>query len=50
MTHQHRAARPNLEEVLSHARIHIVPSNDPPEGRGEPALAPREPAFANAIA
>jgi isoquinoline 1-oxidoreductase beta subunit len=30
--------------------VHIVPSNDPPKGMGEPALPPLAPAFANAIA
>ena len=30
--------------------VHIVPSNDPPTGMGEPGLPPLAPAFANAIA
>jgi isoquinoline 1-oxidoreductase beta subunit len=30
--------------------IHIVPSDDPPSGMGEPGLPPLAPAFANAIA
>jgi isoquinoline 1-oxidoreductase beta subunit len=30
--------------------VHIVPSNDPPTGIGEPGLPPLAPAFANAIA
>lgn len=30
--------------------VHIVPSNDPPKGMGEPALPPLAPAFANAVA
>lgn len=30
--------------------VHIVPSNDPPKGMGEPGLPPLAPAFANAIA
>jgi isoquinoline 1-oxidoreductase subunit beta len=30
--------------------VHIVPSNDPPKGMGEPAVPPLAPAFANAIA
>jgi isoquinoline 1-oxidoreductase subunit beta len=29
--------------------VHIVPSNDPPKGIGEPGLPPLAPAFANAI-
>ncbi len=29
--------------------VHIVPSNDPPTGMGEPGLPPLAPAFANAI-
>jgi isoquinoline 1-oxidoreductase beta subunit len=30
--------------------VHIVPSNDPPTGMGEPGLPPLAPAYANAIA
>jgi isoquinoline 1-oxidoreductase subunit beta len=30
--------------------VHIVPSNDPPKGMGEPGLPPLAPAFANALA
>ncbi len=30
--------------------VHIVPSNDPPKGMGEPGLPPLAPAYANAIA
>jgi len=30
--------------------VHIVPSNDPPKGMGEPALPPLAPALANAVA
>lgn len=30
--------------------VHIVPSNEPPKGMGEPGLPPLAPAFANAIA
>lgn len=30
--------------------VHIVPSNDPPKGMGEPGLPPLAPAFANAVA
>jgi isoquinoline 1-oxidoreductase beta subunit len=29
--------------------VHIVPSNDPPTGLGEPGLPPLAPAFANAL-
>jgi isoquinoline 1-oxidoreductase subunit beta len=29
--------------------VHIVPSNDPPKGMGEPALPPLAPALANAV-
>jgi isoquinoline 1-oxidoreductase beta subunit len=29
--------------------VHIVPSNDPPTGMGEPGLPPLAPAFANAL-
>jgi isoquinoline 1-oxidoreductase beta subunit len=30
--------------------VHIVPSNDPPKGMGEPAVPPLAPALANAVA
>lgn len=30
--------------------VHVVPSNDPPKGMGEPALPPLAPAYANALA
>jgi isoquinoline 1-oxidoreductase beta subunit len=30
--------------------VHVVPSNDPPKGMGEPALPPLAPAYANAVA
>ena len=30
--------------------VHVVPSNDPPKGMGEPGVPPLAPAFANAIA
>ncbi len=30
--------------------VHIVPSNDPPTGMGEPGLPPLAPAYANAVA
>jgi isoquinoline 1-oxidoreductase beta subunit len=30
--------------------VHIVPSDDPPKGMGEPGLPPLAPAYANAIA
>jgi isoquinoline 1-oxidoreductase subunit beta len=29
--------------------VHIVPSNDPPKGMGEPGLPPFAPALANAV-
>ena len=40
------ARMPDMPKV----EIHIVPSNDPPTGMGEPGLPPLAPAFANAIA
>lgn len=40
------ARMPDMPQV----DIHIVPSEDPPSGMGEPGLPPLAPAFANAIA
>ena len=40
------ARMPDMPKV----EIHIVPSDDPPSGMGEPGLPPLAPAFANAIA
>jgi isoquinoline 1-oxidoreductase beta subunit len=40
------ARMPDMPQVS----VHIVPSNDPPTGMGEPGLPPLAPAFANAIA
>ena len=40
------ARMPDMPQVA----IHIVPSNDPPSGMGEPGLPPLAPAFANALA
>jgi isoquinoline 1-oxidoreductase beta subunit len=37
---------PDMPQVA----VHIVPSNDPPKGMGEPGLPPLAPALANAIA
>ncbi|MBV8633551.1 MAG: xanthine dehydrogenase family protein molybdopterin-binding subunit [Burkholderiaceae bacterium] len=45
--HQYTVAR--MTDVPS-IDIHIVPSEDPPTGMGEPGLPPLAPAFANAIA
>ena len=45
--HQYTSARINDAPVVD---VHIVPSNDPPKGMGEPALPPLAPAYANAIA
>jgi isoquinoline 1-oxidoreductase beta subunit len=45
--HQYTVARMAQAPVID---IHIVPSEDPPTGMGEPGLPPLAPAFANAIA
>jgi isoquinoline 1-oxidoreductase subunit beta len=45
--HQYTNARIGDAPVVD---VHIVPSNDPPKGMGEPGLPPLAPAFANAIA
>jgi isoquinoline 1-oxidoreductase subunit beta len=45
----HQYAVPRIADAPPVA-VHIVPSNDPPKGMGEPALPPLAPAFANAIA
>ncbi|WP_288380010.1 xanthine dehydrogenase family protein molybdopterin-binding subunit [uncultured Massilia sp.] len=39
-------ARPH---EMPQVEVHIVPSNDPPTGIGEPGLPPLAPAFANAV-
>lgn len=45
--HQYTMARmPQAPKV----EVHVVPSNDPPKGMGEPGLPPLAPAFANAVA
>jgi isoquinoline 1-oxidoreductase beta subunit len=41
---------PRLTDHPKLIAVHIVPSNDPPKGMGEPALPPLAPALANAIA
>jgi isoquinoline 1-oxidoreductase beta subunit len=40
------ARMPDMPQVS----VHIVPSNDPPTGMGEPGLPPLAPAYANALA
>jgi isoquinoline 1-oxidoreductase subunit beta len=45
--HQYRLPRLADMPVVA---THIVPSNDPPKGMGEPALPPLAPALANAVA
>jgi isoquinoline 1-oxidoreductase subunit beta len=45
--HQYSMARITDAPIIE---THIVPSQDPPKGMGEPALPPLAPAFANAIA
>lgn len=45
--HQYTMARlPQAPKV----DVHVVPSQDPPKGMGEPGLPPLAPAFANAVA
>lgn len=44
--HDYTVARmPEMPEIA----VHIVPSNDPPTGVGEPGLPPLAPAIANAV-
>jgi isoquinoline 1-oxidoreductase beta subunit len=45
----HQYTLPRLPQMPQVA-VHIVPSNDPPKGMGEPALPPLAPAMANAVA
>ncbi len=45
----HQYAVPRITDVPPVA-VHIVPSNDPPTGIGEPGLPPLAPAYANALA
>ncbi len=46
--HDYRVLRlPEMPKVIN---VHIVPSNDPPKGMGEPAVPPLAPALANAVA
>lgn len=45
----HQFAVPRMADAPRVA-VHIVPSNDPPKGMGEPGLPPLAPAFANAVA
>ena len=46
--HQFTPAR--ITDAPPTIAVHIVPSNDPPKGMGEPGVPPLAPAFANAIA
>jgi isoquinoline 1-oxidoreductase subunit beta len=46
--HQYIPAR--ISDTPPKISVHIVPSNDPPKGMGEPGVPPLAPAFANAIA
>jgi isoquinoline 1-oxidoreductase subunit beta len=41
---------PRISDTPKLIAVHIVPSNDPPKGMGEPGLPPVAPAVANAIA
>jgi isoquinoline 1-oxidoreductase subunit beta len=45
----HQMPMPRLADAPQ-VDVHIVPSNDPPKGMGEPGLPPVAPAFANALA
>jgi isoquinoline 1-oxidoreductase subunit beta len=44
----HDFAPPRISDAPNIA-VHIVPSNDPPKGMGEPGLPPLAPALANAV-
>jgi isoquinoline 1-oxidoreductase subunit beta len=44
----HQFAPPRITDAPNIA-VHIVPSNDPPKGMGEPGLPPFAPALANAV-
>jgi isoquinoline 1-oxidoreductase subunit beta len=44
--HQYPAARNTDVPPIA---VHIVPSNDPPKGMGEPGFPPLAPAVANAL-
>ncbi len=44
--HQYTVARMSDMPAID---LHIVPSEDPPTGMGEPGLPPLAPAFANAL-
>ncbi len=41
---------PRLGDVPKKIAVHIVPSDDPPKGMGEPGVPPLAPALANAVA
>lgn len=45
----HQYAVPRITDAPTFD-VHIVPSNDPPKGMGEPGLPPLAPALANAVA
>ncbi|MCZ8236484.1 MAG: molybdopterin-dependent oxidoreductase [Inhella sp.] len=43
-------AMPRIGDAPKRVAVHIVPSDDPPTGMGEPGLPPLAPALANAVA
>mgnify|MGYP001017097158 CR=1 FL=1 len=46
----HEVAMPRITDTPKVLAVHIVPSQEPPTGMGEPGLPPLAPALANAVA
>jgi len=46
----HEVAMPRMADAPKLLAVHIVPSQEPPTGMGEPGLPPLAPALANAVA
>jgi isoquinoline 1-oxidoreductase subunit beta len=45
----HEFVPPRINELPTNINVHVVPSNDPPKGIGEPGFPPLAPAIANAV-